>query len=174
MISDSSSHAAIKGNAYLVAPRRRRHRGWFHRRRSSKRGRFEIALLGGGGIALLLAGALPGLTSGTAMLMLALAGLAMTVVARMVGIAPSLAAAVFAPLVIALTDPMWALGATINDFTLAEQSEAVFAVFVLAAILGSVLRHWHLRGSHQPAPPLWSATPQRLTPRSDQSVHDEQ
>ena len=161
MTTDPASHSAIKGSAYLVAPRRRRHRGWFHRRRGSKRGRFEIALLGGGGIALLLAGALPGSAAGPVAVQLTLAGLAMTVIARMVGLAPSLAAAVFAPLVIALTDPMWTLGATINDFTLADESEAAFGVFLLAAVIGSAMRHWNLRMGGLQEQALWRTTPRR-------------
>src|SRR5438270_96376 len=107
MIPDHSSPPA-KGSAFFVAPRRGRHHGWLHRRRRSRRGRFELALIGGGTIALILAAVLPGTRTTTAAIYLGIAGLAMTALARMVGIAPALAAAAFAPLVIALTDPMWA------------------------------------------------------------------
>lgn len=94
----------------------------------------------------------------------------MTLVARIVGLAPSLAAAVFAPLVIALTDPMWTLGATIADFTLAEESEAVFATFLAAAIVGHLLRRGRLRPDVSPVQALWSATPQRKVATKAESV----
>ncbi len=77
------------------------------------------------------------------MLLLVLSGMAMTIIARVVGFAPALATAFFAPLVIALTDPMWTLGNTIDDFTLANESEATFATFLAAAVLGLLLRRLH-------------------------------
>lgn len=94
------------------------------------------------------------------MVLLAISGMAMTVVARVVGFVPVLATAFFAPLVIALTDPMWTLGNTIDDFTLANESEVTFATFLAAAVLGLLLRrlqHWKRNRS---ARHLWSAAPQ--------------
>ena len=76
-----------------------------------------------------------------------MAQLTPSAMSALASLAPALAAAVFAPLVIALTDPMWTLGATIADFTLAEESEMAFATFLLAAVLGSTLRHLRLRKS---------------------------
>ena len=159
MTTDPITPHAIKGSAYLVAPSRHRHHGWFHRRRTSRRGRFELALIAGGGLALLLAATMPGQRTPVVMLLLAAAGVLMTVIARMVGPAPVIVAAVFSALVIALTDPMWTLGATIADFTLAEECEATFATFLLAAMIGSALRRRH-RSAPKPRA-LWSATPPR-------------
>jgi hypothetical protein len=164
MSPDPHPQHPTKGSAYLVATHRGRHRGWFQRRRSSRRSRFDLALIGGGAIALLLAATLPGESTGTIAILLVVAGLAMTVVARLVGLAPSIAAAVFAPLVIALTDPMWTLGASITDFTLAEESEIVFATFLAAAVIGSAMRRFQLRGNARSAHALWSATPPEATP----------
>ncbi len=139
-VTSSTPHS--KGTAHLVAPHRHR-RGWLERRRTSRRGRFELALIGGGAIALGLAGTLPGESPRNTMLLLVLSGMAMTIIARVVGFAPALATAFFAPLVIALTDPMWTLGNTIDDFTLANESEATFATFLAAAVLGLLLRRLH-------------------------------
>ena len=113
--------------------------------RHTRRGRFELALLGGGIIALGLAALLPGLPRSTAITLLLIGGFAMTLVASVVGFVPALAASIFAPLVVALTDPMWSLGASIADFTLADESSATFAAFFAGAVLGGAHRKWKHR-----------------------------
>ena len=83
----------------------------------------------------------------------------MTAVASVVGFVPALAAAIFAPLVVALSDPMWTLGASLTDFTLATESSATFAIFAGAALFGAIIRIWlrrHWR-DHRHAP--WRPAP---------------
>ena len=94
-----------------------------------------------------------------ALSLLVVAACAMTVVDSFVGVVPSLVATIFAPLVVALTDPMWTLGNTLNDFTLGKETSGTFLVFVSAAALGALIRQW--RRHHRPAEPraLWRAVP---------------
>jgi hypothetical protein len=115
-----------------------------------------LALLGGGIIALGLAGALPGLPRGAALVLLVIGGGAMTLVASIVGFVPTLVASLFAPLVVALTDPMWTLGATIADFTLGDESSATFAVFFAAAVLGGGYRKWKHRHVSRHGARVWT------------------
>ena len=100
---------------------------------------------------------LPGLPRSTAVTLLLIGGFAMTVVASIVGFVPTLAASFFAPLVVALTDPMWTLGASIADFTLADESSATFAVFFAAAVLGGGYRKWKHRHVSRHGARVWSA-----------------
>ena len=155
----SSSSSLRRGAAYLVAPRKRHRRSWLQRQLASRRGRFELAIIGGGALALALASLLPGMMDAPALSLLVVAACAMTVVDSFVGVVPSLVATIFAPLVVALTDPMWTLGNTLNDFTLGKETSGTFLVFVSAAALGALIRQW--RRHHRPAEPraLWRAVP---------------
>lgn len=154
-LSDSSTDR--HGATYVVAPRKRHRRNWVQRQLASRRGRFELAIIGGGGFALALASLLPGMQDAPTLSLLFVVGCTMIVVDSFVGLAPSLAATVFAPLVVALTDPMWTLGATLNDFTLGRESSTTFAVFAVSAGFGAAIRYWRRR--HRPDQPraLWRA-----------------
>ncbi len=99
-----------------------------------------MALLIGGLIALLLAAELPGAPAVGAVILLMVAAGVMTAVASIVGFAPTMAAGVVALSVVALSDPMLSLGATIDDFSLAWESLQVFAVYGAAAMIGALLR----------------------------------
>ena len=100
-------------------------------------------------MALLFAAALPGLSKPLAIAVFLFGGLTLTVVASIVGFVPALAAALFAPLVVALSDPMWALGATLSDFTLATESSETFATFSVAALAGAGIRIWLRTYNHK-------------------------
>ena len=145
----------------FVAPRhrRRRRRSWLDRQRSSRRGRFELAIFGGGGLALILAGVLPGLDILSTVVLLALGTFCMGMIAAWSGFIPAMIAALFAPLVVALTDPMWTLGASIMDFTLGSESLWTFMCFSAAAIGGSAYSRWRHAQRNRKRRGLWRAQP---------------
>src|SRR5258708_1873840 len=88
----SSTPQSNKATAYLVAPHRHR-RGWLERRRTSRRGRFELALIGGGALALGLPGTLPGGPPSRTAPLLVRGGPASSLISPLVGVAPALATA---------------------------------------------------------------------------------
>ncbi|MEP6619630.1 MAG: hypothetical protein ABJE47_09950 [bacterium] len=141
--ASNAPSAARRVSTYLVAPRKRHRRSWAQRHLVFGRGRFDLAIIGGGAIALLLATLLPGMPSASSLTLLVVAGCAITVMDAIVGIVPSLVVTIFAPLVVALTDPMWTLGETLGDFTLGRESLATFGVFAIAALAGMGIRHWY-------------------------------
>src|SRR5260221_8852312 len=98
-VTSSTPHS--KGTAHLVAPHRHR-RGWLERRRTSRRGRFELALIGGGNIALGLARMLPGESPRNTMLVLLLSVMARPMLARAAGSALALATAFLSPFPVVL------------------------------------------------------------------------
>ena len=150
-----------QGPIVAARHRRRKRRGWLDRQRSSRRGRFELAIFGGGGLALVLAGVLPGLDILPTIVLLGLGSFCMGVIASYSGFIPAMAAALFAPLVVALTDPMWTLGATILDFTLGSESLWTFICFSGAAIGGSAYARWRRNQRNRRRSGLWRAQPAR-------------
>ena len=153
------SHPTLPSTTFRVAPRKRRRRSWLDRHRNSHRGRFELGILGGGAIALILAAVLPDHSDSWSLLILMAGGCAMTLVASVTGFVPALAASIFAPLVVALTDPMWTLGTTLADFNLGSESSATFAVFVTATVIGSAYRRWVRRERGRKSNNRWRAVP---------------
>lgn len=153
------SHPTLSSTTFRAAPRRRRRRSWLERHQSSHRGRFELGILGGGAIALILAAVLPNHSDSWSLLILMAGGCAMTLVASITGFIPAMAASIFAPLVVALTDPMWTLGATLADFSLGSESSAIFAVFVTATVIGSAYRKWNRRERGRKSNTRWRAVP---------------
>ena len=125
---------------FVLAPRKRRRRNWMQRRLASRRGTFELAIIGGGAIALVLAALLPGMQPASKLSVLFIAGCLVAIVDSFVGLAPSIATMLFAPLVVALTDPMWPLAATLNDFTLGSETAMTFIAFAVAAACGALVR----------------------------------
>jgi hypothetical protein len=109
---------------------------------------------------------LPGLEPLTAILLLFLAGLCMAVIASVAGFVPALVATFFAPLVVALTDPMWTLGTSIADFTLANESLWTFATFALASAAGAAFSTWKGRQRSRRTGGLWRAHPARKSSAS--------
>ncbi len=120
-----------------------------------------MAIIGGGAIALALAGVLPGLSSEHGLWVLLGAGVVLTWLANISGLVPSLTAAFFAPFVVALTDPMWTLGSSIADYTLGSETSATFAVFVMSALIGSGFRQARRARRRRQTRSLWRARPQR-------------
>ena len=106
----------------------------------------------------MLAAALPGQQDAWSIVMLVCGGCAMALVASITGFVPAIAASLFAPLVVALTDPMWTMGA-FADFNLANESSATFAVFVTATIVGCGYRRWLRRERGRRSDRLWRASP---------------
>ena len=159
MVAVPNPQPAHRVAAFLVAPRKRHRRNWIERQPASPRGRFELALIGGGVVALVFASALPGMSGPGAVALLLAGGCAMTAVASIVGFVPSLAASIFAPLVVALSDPMWTLGATLSDFTLAIESSLTFAIFAAAALAGTGIRLWRRQHRAEHRHGLWRAAP---------------
>lgn len=125
---------------FMLAPRKRRRRNWMQRRLASRRGTFELAIIGGGAIALALAALLPGMQPASKLSVLFIAACLVALVDSFVGLAPSIATMLFAPLVVALTDPMWPLAATLNDFTLGSETAMTFSAFAAAAACGALVR----------------------------------
>lgn len=107
----------------------------------------------------MLAASLPGQEDSLSLALLAVGGCAMTVVASITGFVPAMAASIFAPLIVALTDPMWTIGANLADFNLANESSATFAVFLAATVLGTAYRKWTRRARGRKSGRLWRAVP---------------
>lgn len=107
-----------------------------------------MAVMSGGSVALALSVALNGLSASLACTVLVAAGVVMTMVGIVVGLAPAVAAALFAPVVVALSDPSWTLGDTAAALSLSNESWTTFVVFVIAAILGTILRRFTRLRSH--------------------------
>ena len=132
-------------HSLIVPPGRR----WSLRRRRTLRGRFEIAVIGGGMLALLLAGVLPGLSPNARIAPLVITALVMLFVARATGPAPALVATLFAPLIVALTDPHWSFAYGIGDFSTADVSFQVLIAYGVGSMLGVLWRHWGGRVSRR-------------------------